>query len=126
MGRAVRSSSFLKPAAALLMLLAAACARNAPDLPADIAVDTPRLSLAEQAMSCDAADAMLAELQNERTVMTGMIEGNRRKNQTAGYLGALFLVPLVAIEQNEAEKRRLDEIQTELDRLYVVRRAKAC
>ena len=77
-------------------------------------------------MSCRDIDAVLAARRQEREVLTAEIHGNRKRNQTAGYLGALFILPLVAAEGNEAEKTRLDEIQSELDRLFAVRRQKNC
>lgn len=77
-------------------------------------------------MSCSDIDAAIETRRAEREKLTAEIHGNRKRNQVAGYLGALFILPLVAAEGNEQEKSRLDQIQAELDRLFVVRRNASC
>lgn len=104
----------------------AACAREAPDLPPQATPGSVVLTSGEVAQSCADVDTMIASLRDERNVETAKIKANRRHNQVAGYLGALFIVPIVVAEHNQAEKERLDEIQAQLDHLTTVRRAKDC
>lgn len=124
----MRSSSFSKSflIGVAAVALASACARSAPDLPPQASAASVVLSPVEARFSCDQIDGAITALQAERDQLTSVIQGNRQRNQTAGYLGALFIVPLVATESNDAEKKRLDEIQAETDRLYAVRRARSC
>lgn len=112
--------------AGVLALALAACARSAPDLPPQSDPATIRLSAGEAAMSCADIASAIDVRRTERETLTAEIHGNRQRNQVAGYLGALFIVPLVAAENNTGEKSRLDEIQSELDRLYAVNRARRC
>lgn len=124
----MRSSSPTERAvlASVLALVLAACARSAPDLPPQSDPSAIRLSAGEAAMSCTDIASAIDARRAERETLTAEIHGNRQRNQAAGYLGALFIVPLVAAKNNTDEKTRLDEIQTELDRLYAVNRARRC
>lgn len=127
MGRAVLSSSSTRRwLTAAAVLLTAACARSAPELPPQSNGGQVTLTPVEAAMQCSDIDAAITARRGEREALTATIHGNRQRNQTAGYFGALFILPLVATEGNEAEKRRLDEIQAETDRLFAVRRARSC
>jgi hypothetical protein len=59
--------------------------------------------------------------------LDAIIQSNRHDNQVIGYIGSVTLPPLMlAAEMNADEKRELDGLQVERDRLYQVKRAKAC
>ncbi len=56
----------------------------------------------------------------------GKIEGNRTRNQIAGYFGALYLVPLVAMEANDPEKKDLVALYARRDVLIKLNTVKGC
>ena len=58
--------------------------------------------------------------------MDSVIESNRGRNQAAGYFAALFIVPIVAVDNNSNEKAQLDTIQNQLDELRAVGNRKFC
>ena len=114
-------------------VLLAACTRPAPDLPPDYGSVSAQAKLsADQFTSEDlrlTCGNILAEreaITDEAGKLTGVIKRNRQHNQVAGYLGGLFLFPLIAAKENPDEKRRLDAIQGRWDTLIALQRFKTC
>lgn len=110
-----------------------ACARPAPQLPPDYgSVDTGKTLTADQFkaadlnLSCPQIDQEQLRLTEEAGRMTGVISDSKGYNEAIGILGALFIVPALAADQNAGEKRRLDEIQVRWDTLIALRRFKTC
>ena len=117
----------------LVALAISGCARPAPDLPPDYgSVDSKTPLTADQfsaqdlALSCTQARQQQVELTDEASRLTGVIDDSKGYNEAIGILGALFIVPALAADQNPDEKRRLDEIQTRWDTLVALRRYKSC
>jgi hypothetical protein len=116
-----------KIVAIFAVCLLAACARSAPPLPSSGGLSAADLSADEQAMSCEVANSRLDENKLAAQRLEQEIESNRQGNQTAAYLaGAVFPPLALATESNSAEKDTLDQLQSERDRLYVVKRVKRC
>lgn len=118
---------------ALSVLILSGCARRAPDLPPDYGSQSPELELSEElfadedlALSCTAIADERSAIIAEAREMESIVEGNRTRNQAAGYFGLFFILPLGAAEVNEAEKARLDELQARWDQLAMLSRFKAC
>lgn len=110
----------------LIILILAACARSAPELP-----DAKRLNAIAQtsqhiSSDCPSILNKISDLESENRQLEYIIESNRGRNQAAGYFGALFLFPIVAAENNSSEKGRLDKIQNQLDELRAVGNSKYC
>lgn len=76
--------------------------------------------------SCVDIDRRLDQLSTRMDSAEGAIQANRRSNQTLGYLGGLFLVPLIGLESNAAEKASLDAAQRERDLVIAERASNAC
>lgn len=111
----------------------AACARAAPELPPDYGSESASAKLTadkftavDLRLTCPDIDREQTGLTTEAGGLTGVIESNRGRNQVAGYLGGLFLFPLVAAKNNPDEKRRLDELQARWDELTQLKRFKNC
>lgn len=116
-----------------MTLALSACARPAPELPPDYgSVNTATPLIAEQfqsadlGLSCPAIEKEQESLTGEASRMTGVISDSKGYNETVGILGALFIVPALAADQNPKEKARLDEIQKRWDTLIALDRFKAC
>ena len=54
------------------------------------------------------------------------IEANRQRNETAGYLGGMLILPLVAIQQNDAERDEIAHLQQRQDVLRDLAVVKHC
>ncbi len=115
------------------MIALAACARSAPELPPDYGSVNAQaqLSAADFAesdlrMTCGDIVSEQEDMTREARNLTGVIEGNRGRNQIAGYFGGLFLFPLLAVKENPAEKRKLDTMQARWDTLTQLKRFKQC
>ena len=132
----ISSSSRTAGRAALavaILLVASACARPAPELPPDYgSVDTEnrltadQFSQADLALSCPAIRTEQNGLTDEASRLTGVIRDSKDYNEAIGILGALFIVPALAADQNPDEKRRLNEIQSRWDTLVALHRFKSC
>jgi hypothetical protein len=110
-------------------LVLAACARSAPPLPAAYSGSSSQIQLngEEQNLTCVAIDNRIAAKNQRTQELESIIQGNRKENQTIGFVAGLVLPPLaLAAEGNSKEKKELDGLQAERDRLYTVRRAKNC
>ena len=110
-----------------------ACARPAPELPPDYgSVNTGKTLTADQFtsadlnLSCPQINQEQLQLTEEAGRMTGVIADSKGYNEAIGILGALFIVPALAADQNDGEKKRLDEIQVRWDTLIALRRFKTC
>ncbi|WP_282607483.1 hypothetical protein [Pelagibius sp. Alg239-R121] len=112
----------------------AACARSAPELPADYASVNPQAELSEADFdqadlkaTCGEIAAEKAGINNRYGVLERQITSTRKEEQTAGYLsGVLFPPAALAIDRKEEEKARLDEMQARLDKLGALSRLKTC
>lgn len=117
----------------LATLLVTGCAAPAPSLPTDTTSVNRTQSITLDAFSADDAAFSCEKIEMERQVIdqqmkaaNGEIEGNRKPNQVAGYLGGLFIVPLVATESNQAEKDQITKLYTRKDTLIKLSAAKSC
>lgn len=116
-------------AAALL----AACSTDAPPLPADTtsvnrAHDTTLADFppSDQALSCaDIADQqrqIAAEMQADNSA----IEGNRTRNQVAGYLTVWFILPAFAMAPDNSARDDVNRLYGRRDTLLKLAALKAC
>ena len=124
MGTAVRCNSLSNLLITTVIL--SGCARAAPELP-----DANRLNAISQSSAYATSDCpqilqITSELEADKRHMESIIESNRGRNQAAGYFSALFIVPIVAVENNSNEKNQLDAIQNQLDELRAVGNNKFC
>lgn len=136
MGKAVPYSSRSRLPVFVLALSAfaiTACARSAPELPPDYGsvnasakLSADSFDAADLHLTCPDIDQQQDALTDEASQLTGVIKGNRRHNQVAGYLGGLFLLPALAARENPEEKSRLDSIQVRWDELIQLERFKKC
>jgi cell division protein ZapA (FtsZ GTPase activity inhibitor) len=115
----------------LAMLVVQGCARNAPELPDLQEINnapTPNAVSNHDALEvkCDQLDYHLAQLAEEADQLSNAIKADRGRNQVAGYLGGLFIVPLLAMKEHQEEKQRLDEIQVERDGIYAEKKQFRC
>lgn len=109
------------------------CAGSAPPLPTDTtsanAVAHATLadfSPSDAALSCAQIQSEGTAIEDRMRADNGKIEGNRTRNQIAGYFGALYLVPLVAMEPNDPEKKELVALYARRDVLIKLTTVKAC
>lgn len=118
----------------LVCLIAAGCARNAPELPQDRSSVNAVNGLTKHdflerdlAMDCAAIVSENKSIRAEADKYNATIQGNRQNNQVAGYIaGVLFLPAALATEQNTAEKARLDKLQHRFDTLQKLKRFRSC
>jgi len=120
-----RNKAFFAVLAASLL---AACVRSAPDLPtaqaASVQVDAGEN---ERLAKCAALRERLAKHQTKARDLNAVVEGNRTKNQTLGYLSATVLFPLaLGTEGNQQEKDALDALQKERDAVYAEMKTYRC
>src|SRR5689334_16583498 len=80
----------------------AGCATSAPTLPPDTTSINRSRSLAVEdftpqarAMSCTDIALERQKISNAMKTANAVIEGNRTRNQIAGYFAALYIVPIV-------------------------------
>ena len=115
-------------AAALLALMAGSCARGAADLPPESVTSGPAvaaaLSPAESRLTCKDVARERAAISKEERELEAKIQANRDNNQAAVFLAGAAGAAIA--EHNDAEKRRLDELQQKRDRLNAIARQKAC
>lgn len=124
----------MRPSLLVLALVLAACARSAPELPADrssVNAAQPlfrsEFKAADLALACDAIANEQREIRSKADAYNRAIDRNRGQNQAMGYIGAvLFLPAVLATEHNEAEKAELDRLQNRHDELIALRRINNC
>lgn len=109
------------------------CTTAAPPLPEDTTSGNRQSILTESRFTPDdlgkSCEAIGAEQKANMAKIDGdnkAIQGNRRQNEVAGYLGALLVVPLVATESNAAEKDDIAALQARQDTLLQLQSFKKC
>ena len=125
MAAVVPSASSSRVAALAALVTVAGCTQPAPPLPQDYTsvsstatLDASRFEDVDLALTCaQIADARQTE-QRRVEQAEAIILADRGQNQAAGYFGALFLLPLVAVDTNDeqvalvkASKARVDELR---------------
>jgi hypothetical protein len=108
----------------------------APPLPPDVtgsnAGGRPSLSefsAADTALTCEQIAAERVRISETMAADTARIDGNRTRNQVAGYVGALSLVTLPvlgATEGNYAEKDDIKRLYARHDALIRLAAVKTC
>lgn len=134
MPRAVPSSSSNRlRRLAIIAPLLSGCATSAPTLPADTTSIDRQSTVAlsdfpakDQAMSCQDIAAERQMIENGKAAANSEIEGNRTRNQVAGYLGGLYVLPLLATENNTAEKDKIAVLYQRQDTLIRLAAVKHC
>lgn len=116
-----------------LALVCGACSTAAPPLPADTTALNRTATVTLKDFREEDAALSCAEIGQERVALrqrmqdaNAAIEGNRKHNQTVGYLGSLFLLPAIAAKTNEEEKDFLVSAQQRMDILNKLNGAKGC
>ena len=115
------------------VLLVGACSTSAPPLP----VDTTSVNRSYQLSSADfSQNDLIKSCENIRYEQVyisrriqadrDVIQGNRQQNETAGYLGAMFIVPLIATNSNSDEKADIEQLQKRSDVLLELSSYKRC
>jgi hypothetical protein len=117
----------------LVGFVVSGCARSAPDLPPDYGSINAATTLSAEQFARDDLQLSCTEIAERQRALieraeslTGVIRSNRQHNQAAGYFGGLFLLPLVAVRNNDDEKRQLDTMQARWDTLESLERFKSC
>lgn len=109
-----------------VVIILAGCARAAPDLPDAKRLDDMSRSSVYANSDCPQILQKISDLESEKRQMESIIHSNRGRNQAAGYFAGLFIVPIVAVDNNSSEKAQLDDIQVRLDELRTVGNKKFC
>jgi hypothetical protein len=111
----------------------AGCATSAPALPPDTtSINRSRpLTLDDftpqaRAMSCADIALERQKISNAMKTANTAIEGNRTRNQVAGYFAALAFFPIVATENNDAEKDEITKLYKRQDLLIQLGALKHC
>lgn len=135
MVKAVRSFSRGKPwlltlgAAALL----AACSTDAPPLPADTTsvnrahdITLADFPPSDQALSCAEIADQQRQISAEMQTDNSTIEGNRTRNQVAGYLTVWFILPAFAMAPDNSTRNDIGRLYGRRDTLLKLAELKAC
>ena len=116
-----------------LVLLLAACARSAPDMPKTILQGdgTPKNAIEqfdsnEKKLSCKEIDTKLADIREQTSKIEQTIQSRRGDNQAAVYFGAFFPPAYLAANDNDEEMEALDEHQKSKDLYIALKSAKRC
>ncbi len=81
----------------------------------------------EGKMDCAGLITELDALHRKEKNMEAIIHSNRGQNQAAGYIGGvLFLPALLAIEGNEEERKVLDQLVVQKDRILRLTQYRNC
>ncbi len=117
----------------MLSVLLAGCAASAPSLPPDTTSVNRTQSLTlgsfskqDAALSCTQIAAERQRVDLALAQANGRIEDNRTQNQVAGYFGGLFVLPLAATDNNDAEKDEITRIYGRRDTLVKLGSVKGC
>ena len=118
----------------LSVLVLIACATKAPELPPDyVSVHTKqRLSVddfdpATAELTCAEINQELGELNSERATQSHEITQKRGSNQTIGYIGGMFFLPLMlATDSSVQAKEKITNINIAKDKLYKLKAFKKC
>lgn len=77
-------------------------------------------------MDCSQIFKKMRDMAEQDKKLERAIHANRKNNQVAGYFGGLFILPLIAVETNDAEKNKLDLNQKRRDELILAYQHKKC
>ena len=120
-------------AACFLILTLAACATSAPPMPTDTTASNRQTSLSQSDFSEADLSKNCGDIEKEHKSNADKIandneaiKSNRRQNETAGYLGALVVVPLVALKTNADEKDDIIALQSRQDTILRLAAFKHC
>jgi hypothetical protein len=109
------------------------CAAPAPALPPDTTSINRSRNLAiedftpeARAMNCDDIASERQKIADAFRTANQAIEGNRTRNQIAGYFAALYFVPIVFTENNDAEKDAITKLYERQDMLIKLAALKHC
>jgi hypothetical protein len=130
---AMAAPLFSRASSCCAALILSGCVASAPALPPDTtsanAATHAKLedfSSADAALTCADINAEGASIESRMQADTGKVEGNRTRNQIAGYFGALYLVPLLAMEPNDPEKKDIAKLYARRDILIKLSVVKSC
>jgi len=132
MGVAARCVLYSKAWVVCALLVMSACTQPAQPLPPDYGsirgaeLKETDFSTADLALSCDAIANERAREATRVEQAEAVIKSDRTGNQIAGYFGALFLLPLVAVETNEAQVALIDESKRRIDTLRTLTLYRRC
>lgn len=107
------------------------CARSAPTLPT-VESNSPPVGVkraqsdSDSLIECAKLSQQIKILERDENALNVIIQSDRGKNQMAGFLGGMFIVPYLAMEGHEEEKRRLDEVQVKRDGIYAEMKGLRC
>jgi len=132
MARAARSPSPISLLVGLVaVVVLAACARRAPDLPpdygsvtADQALTAEAFSSADRARTCGDIDTELAVIADKARALDDGIRAKSQTNQAVVYIAGVIAAPLV--DYSIEAKESLDTLQARHDDLISLKRYKAC
>src|SRR5258708_4939852 len=128
--RSSNRSACLGALAALALAGCAAWARARPPDTTSInrsrAVSLDEFNAADRALGCDDIAAERWQIAQSMQEANGRIEGNRTRNEVAGYFGTLFLLPYMATENNDAEKDQITHLYARQDTLIKLTGAHGC
>jgi len=112
----------------------AGCATSASNLPPDyfsvaaqkrVSVDDFDIETAN--LTCEQIHTELKALEKKSTIHLQDIKDKRGRNQVAGYLGSIFILPVLLATDNSSEaKAKIEKIQQAKDLLYKLRAYKKC
>lgn len=116
------------------LLVLVACATHAPELPSDYgSVHTKqRLSIDDfdpktAQLTCVEIKQELIKLNSIRAAQSHDIAQKRGSNQTIGYIGSMFFLPLVlATDSSVQTKEKISNIHKAKDKLYKLQAFKKC
>ncbi len=118
---------------AFFALLLAGCNTAPPALPPDTTslnrvrnatlADFP---LEDQAMSCDDIAKQRGDIAAAMQADSSAIDANRTRNQIAGYFGALFILPAIAMVPNNTERDDVAKLYGRRDTLIKLSALKNC
>lgn len=111
----------------------AGCARPAVELPPDTGALPPSARLTENdrgapeaRWDCGRLRSALRNNEDESSALEKKIQGERGRNQAAVFVAAYLPPAVLAANQQQQKKQRLDELQIQRDRLHRLIAAKAC
>lgn len=127
MRKAVRLSS-TSPFLAITLLVLGGCARDAPALPPVLEAAPAALVDAQQRdAECAKLTADIATWRSEMASIEQVIYSHRQSDQKTGYLAASLFPPLaLTIDQQEAQKKALDEHQQKIDQALARQKVLRC
>ncbi len=116
-----------------LVFLLGGCAGSAAPLPKDRATSTKAeieaqlgITPTDRQMTCGQIAKERTDIAQSTAALEQKIQGNRSRNQVAGYFAYLFLVPVVAIENDTEAKEELSRLQMRRDQLNYLKAEANC